>query len=69
MCRIRDLKEVAQCIEELRSPAYHGDVVSSWVLESFEKKEKDRKELPGLLCHLSDPAGLRVFSEDQLLDG
>lgn len=63
------MKEVVLCIEELRAPSFHGDIVSAWVLESFEKKEKDRKELPGLLCHLADPMGARVFSEDQLLDG
>jgi len=46
-CSARDLKEVILCIEELRAGPFHGDVVCAWVLESFEKKEKDRKELPG----------------------
>ncbi|KAI5067404.1 hypothetical protein GOP47_0017932 [Adiantum capillus-veneris] len=47
-----DLKEAAQCVEDLRAPKFHPTMVFSWIVLAFEKKDPDRELLAKLLISL-----------------
>ncbi|KAJ7568258.1 hypothetical protein O6H91_01G025400 [Diphasiastrum complanatum] len=49
----RDLKEAAQCVDELRAPKFHSTMVSIWVTQALERKDPERDLLSKLLIHLS----------------
>ncbi|KAM7276129.1 hypothetical protein ACFE04_017995 [Oxalis oulophora] len=49
----RDEKEVALCIKDLNSPSFHPSMISLWVTDSFERKDKERDLLANLLINLT----------------
>lgn len=67
-CSVMDLKEAALCVEELKATRYHPVMVSTWVSESLEKKEKDRDLLLKLLLHLSKCEPL-LLTHEQIYEG
>lgn len=64
----KDEKEVAMCIEELKSPGSYHLIISTWVSDSFERKEMERDVLYKLLVNLCKPSG-GLFSQAQLQQG
>ncbi|KAJ7520114.1 hypothetical protein O6H91_20G066900 [Diphasiastrum complanatum] len=48
----RDLKEAAQCVDDLKAPQFHSRMVSIWVSDTLEKKDIERDCLVGLLIYL-----------------
>ncbi|XP_008457179.2 eukaryotic translation initiation factor 4G isoform X1 [Cucumis melo] len=51
----RDEKEVALCIKELNSPAFHPTMISLWVTDVFERTNLERDLLAKLVVNLSRP--------------
>lgn len=49
---IRDMKEAAMCVEDLKSPWFHPTMVSSWLIDSFDRKDAERDALADLLIYL-----------------
>lgn len=49
----RDVKEVALCVSDLKSPSYHPSMISLWVTDSFERKDMERDLLAKLLVSLT----------------
>ncbi|KAJ1693865.1 hypothetical protein LUZ63_010563 [Rhynchospora breviuscula] len=64
----KDEKEVATCIEELNSPGSYHLIISTWVSDSFERKEMERDLLYKLLVNLCNP-NEGLFSQAQLHQG
>ncbi|XP_078155910.1 eukaryotic translation initiation factor 4G-like isoform X2 [Carex rostrata] len=64
----KDEKEVAMCIEELKSPGSYHLIISTWVSDSFERKEVERDVLYKLLVNLCKPSG-GLFPQAQLQQG
>ncbi|KAK4752331.1 hypothetical protein SAY87_021129 [Trapa incisa] len=64
----KDVKEVALCIKDLNSPSFYPNMVSLWVLDSFERKEMERDFLTDLLINLSKPQS-GTLSQRQLIEG
>ncbi|XP_078155907.1 eukaryotic translation initiation factor 4G-like [Carex rostrata] len=64
----KDEKEVAMCIEELKSPGSYHRIISTWVSDSFERKEVERDVLYKLLVNLCKPSG-GLFPQAQLQQG
>ena len=62
----RDVKEVALCVKDLKSPRYHPSMISLWVTDSFETKDTERDLLAKLLVSLSQDGTL---SQAQLIQG
>ncbi|XP_056865520.1 eukaryotic translation initiation factor 4G-like isoform X2 [Raphanus sativus] len=48
----RDEKEIGLCIKDMNSPAFHPTMISLWVTDSFERKDKERDLLAKLLVNL-----------------
>ncbi|KAJ0254867.1 Eukaryotic translation initiation factor 4G [Hirschfeldia incana] len=48
----RDEKEIGLCMKDINSPAYHPTMISLWVTDSFERKDKERDLLAKLLVNL-----------------
>lgn len=38
----KDEKEVALCVKDLNSPSFYPSMISLWVTDSFERKDKER---------------------------
>ncbi|MCO5579506.1 hypothetical protein L7F22_033361 [Adiantum nelumboides] len=64
----RDLKEAAQCVEDLRAPKFHPTMVFNWILLSFEKKDPDRELLAKLLIGLQNSEAPLV-NQEQIFQG
>jgi translation initiation factor 4G len=56
------------CIEELNSPGSYHLIISTWVSDSFERKEMERDLLYKLLVNLCKPSE-GLFSQAQLHQG
>ncbi|GMP95621.1 hypothetical protein CsSME_00044595 [Camellia sinensis var. sinensis] len=50
---VRDEKEVALCIRDLNSPSFYPSMISIWVNDSLERKDRDRDLLARLLVNLT----------------
>lgn len=63
-----DLKEAAQCVEDLRAPKFYPTMVCTWIGLSFEKKDLERELLAKLLINLqkSEPF---LLKQDQICQG
>lgn len=48
----RDEKEVALCIKELNSPAFHPTMISLWITDVFERTDLERDLLAKLVVNL-----------------
>ncbi|KAG2325457.1 hypothetical protein Bca4012_039984 [Brassica carinata] len=48
----RDEKEIGLCMKDINSPAFHPTMISLWVTDSFERKDKERDLLAKLLVNL-----------------
>jgi translation initiation factor 4G len=64
----RDVNEVAQCIRDLNSPAFHPSMVSVWVMDSYERKDTERDLLAKLLVKLGKSQD-GLLSQTQLNEG
>jgi translation initiation factor 4G len=64
----RDEKEVALCIKDLNSPSFHPSMISLWVNDSFERKDKERDLLASLLVSLTRSHD-GVLNQLQLIKG
>ncbi|KAL7164960.1 hypothetical protein ACSBR2_040787 [Camellia fascicularis] len=50
---VRDEKEVALCIRDLNSPSFYPSMISIWVNDSLERKDRDKDLLARLLVNLT----------------
>ncbi|KAL3615495.1 hypothetical protein CASFOL_041156 [Castilleja foliolosa] len=62
----RDENEVVLCIKDLNTPSFYPSMISIWLADSFERKDKEREVLTDLLINLSNR---EVITEDQLVKG
>ncbi|KAH7388238.1 hypothetical protein KP509_16G065400 [Ceratopteris richardii] len=66
----RDLKEVIQCVEELRAPKFYPSMVSTWLALSFEKKDLHRELLAKLLISLQkSEAECPILKQEEIVEG
>ncbi|XP_057850938.2 eukaryotic translation initiation factor 4G isoform X2 [Cryptomeria japonica] len=65
---IRDMKEAALCVSDLKSPWYNPTLVSLWIMDSFDRKDVERDLLGNLFIHLckTEPS---LLSQEQLIKG
>jgi len=65
---VRDLKEAAFCVDDLKAPLFHSTMVSLWMLDSFVRKDVQVDLLGNLLTHLckSEPF---LLNQGQLTEG
>ncbi|KAL5560716.1 hypothetical protein UlMin_036927 [Ulmus minor] len=61
-------KEIALCIKDLNSPSFHPTMISLWVIDSFEAKDKQREHLGKLLVNLTRSHD-GILNQTQLLKG
>ncbi|CAA7058673.1 unnamed protein product [Microthlaspi erraticum] len=64
----RDEKEIGLCMKDINSPAFHPTMISLWVTDSFERKDKERDLLATLLVNLVKSAD-NALTEVQLVKG
>ncbi|KAF8092378.1 hypothetical protein N665_0415s0001 [Sinapis alba] len=64
----RDEKEIGLCMKDINSPAFHPTMISLWVTDSFERKDKERDLLAKLLVNLVKSAD-NALTEVQLVKG
>ncbi|GJZ61540.1 eukaryotic translation initiation factor 4G-like protein isoform X1 [Tanacetum coccineum] len=64
----RDEKEVALCIKDLNAPGFYPTMISIWVTDSFERKDRDRDSLAKLLINLTRSQD-GILSQDSLVRG
>ncbi|AEE80027.1 eukaryotic translation initiation factor 4G [Arabidopsis thaliana] len=64
----RDENEIGMCMKDMNSPAYHPTMISLWVTDSFERKDKERDLLAKLLVNLVKSAD-NALNEVQLVKG
>uniref|UniRef100_A0A5B6Z427 Eukaryotic translation initiation factor 4G n=1 Tax=Davidia involucrata TaxID=16924 RepID=A0A5B6Z427_DAVIN len=64
----KDENEVALCIRDLNSPSFCPSMISIWVNDSFERKDRDRDLLAGLLVNLTKSRD-GILSRVQLIQG
>ncbi|KAA8525955.1 hypothetical protein F0562_007945 [Nyssa sinensis] len=64
----KDENEVALCIKDLNSPSFYPSMIFIWVNDSFERKDRDRDLLAGLLVNLTKSRD-GILSRDQLIEG
>nr|GME00004.1 eukaryotic translation initiation factor 4G-like isoform X1 [Ipomoea batatas] len=62
-----DENEVVLCIRELNSPSFIPTLISLWVSDSFERKDRDRILLSRLLVNLTKSRG--IMDSGQLISG
>lgn len=65
---IRDMKEAAMCVEDLKSPWFHPTMVSDWLIDSFDRKDAERDALADLLIYLCKTESC-LLSHEQLQNG
>lgn len=65
---VKDLKEAAFCVDDLKAPLFHSTMVSLWMLDSFVRKDVEVDLLGNLLTHLckSEPF---LLNRGQLTEG
>lgn len=68
LCSARDEKEIGLCMKDINSPAYHPTMISLWVTDSFERKDKERELLAKLLVNLVKSSD-NALTEVQLVKG
>lgn len=68
LCSARDENEIGMCMKDMNSPAYHPTMISLWVTDSFERKDKERDLLAKLLVNLVKSAD-NALNEVQLVKG
>ncbi|KAJ6804529.1 eukaryotic translation initiation factor 4G-like [Iris pallida] len=64
----KDEEEVILCIKELKSPSFYPSMVSLWVTDSFERKDKERDLLAKLLVNLCKSRD-NLLRQNQLVQG
>ncbi|XP_034709374.1 LOW QUALITY PROTEIN: eukaryotic translation initiation factor 4G-like [Vitis riparia] len=64
----KDENEVALCIKDLNSPGFYPSMVSIWVTDSFERKDKEMDMLAKLLVNLTKSRDA-MLSQVQLIKG
>ncbi|XP_074555569.1 eukaryotic translation initiation factor 4G-like isoform X2 [Curcuma longa] len=64
----KDEEEVALCIKELNAPDFYPSMISLWVTDSFEKKDKERDLLAKLIINFCKSRD-SLLSRAQLLNG
>ncbi|CAK9133473.1 unnamed protein product [Ilex paraguariensis] len=64
----RDENEVALCIKDMNAPSFYPSMISIWVTDSFEMKDRERDLLAKLLINLAKSKDVMI-SQDQLLKG
>ncbi|CAH8381100.1 unnamed protein product [Eruca vesicaria subsp. sativa] len=64
----RDEKEIGLCMKDINSPSFHPTMISLWVTDSFERKDKERDLLAKLLVNLVKSAD-NALTEVQLVKG
>ncbi|KFK35226.1 hypothetical protein AALP_AA5G256700 [Arabis alpina] len=64
----RDEKEIGLCMKDMRSPAFHPTMISLWVNDSFERKDKERDLLAKLLVNLVKSAD-NALTDVELVKG
>ncbi|XP_016544330.2 eukaryotic translation initiation factor 4G [Capsicum annuum] len=64
----KDEKEVALCVKDLNSPSFYPSMISLWVTDSFERKDKERDLLAKLIIDLTISRDVAI-SQDQLIKG
>lgn len=64
----RDENEVAMCIKDLNAPSFYPSMISIWLTDSFERKDKERELLTKLLINLTKSQD-GLISEAQLIKG
>lgn len=55
-------------MNELNAPSFYPSMISIWITDSFERKEKERDLFGKLLVNLAK-SGDVVLSQDQLIQG
>eukprot|EP00252_Welwitschia_mirabilis_P009250 TRINITY_DN2166_c0_g2_i1.p1 TRINITY_DN2166_c0_g2~~TRINITY_DN2166_c0_g2_i1.p1 ORF type:complete len:1878 (+),score=408.31 TRINITY_DN2166_c0_g2_i1:386-6019(+) len=65
---VGDIREVVLCVEELKAPAFHPTMVSNWIIDSFDRKDREREQLASLLIHFCN-AMPSPLNKQQLLEG
>lgn len=65
---VRDEDEAALCMDELKAPWFHSNMVSQWVTDSFDRNNVERDLLAKLLIYLCDKKP-NLLSHEQLLMG
>lgn len=65
---MRDLKEAAVCVDELKTPKFHPTMISMWLSDALEKKDVERELVMKLIIHLrnTDPA---LLTSEHILRG
>ncbi|XP_031502543.1 eukaryotic translation initiation factor 4G isoform X2 [Nymphaea colorata] len=63
-----DEEEVASCVKELNAPYFYPTMVSLWVTDSFERKDRERDELAKLLTFLHRSRN-KLLSQEQIIKG
>ncbi|KAA0039643.1 eukaryotic translation initiation factor 4G-like [Cucumis melo var. makuwa] len=64
----RDEQEVALCIKELNSPAFHPTMISLWITDAFERTDLERDLLVKLVVNLST-ANDGILNQAHLVKG
>nr|XP_029123295.1 eukaryotic translation initiation factor 4G isoform X2 [Elaeis guineensis] len=64
----RDEEEVSLCIKELNCPNFYPAMISLWVTDSFERKDKERDILATLLVNLCKSRD-SLLNQVQLIQG
>lgn len=65
---VRDKKEAAFCVDDLKTPLFHPTMVSLWITDSFDRKDVEVDLLGNLLTYLcmTEPF---LLNKGQLLKG
>ncbi|CAN6486723.1 unnamed protein product [Victoria cruziana] len=63
-----DEEEVARCVKELNAPYFYPTMVSLWVTDSFERKDRERDQLAELLTFLYKSRN-NFLSQVQIIKG
>jgi translation initiation factor 4G len=67
-CSAGNENEVFQCVGDLNSPNFYPSMICIWVKDSFERKDRERDLLTGLLVSLTK-SGAGVLTTSQLIKG
>lgn len=65
---VKDKDEAALCMDELKAPWFHSNMVSQWVTDSFDRNNVERDLLAKLLIYICDKKP-NLLSHEQLFTG
>lgn len=65
---VRDIKEAALCVDDLKAPLFHPTMVSLWITDSFDRKDVEVDLLGNLLTYLCKTEPF-LLNEEQLVEG